>query len=319
MKKKFIYILCAVAIIASLSFAASKIFLPNAVSETAASSAASTVEVTKPTLTQLITEALTQAVSVSKSTTKKLESTAAQTQTTAAAETQTSTKAETAKVPDTTFFNIQIPTLPLPDFRPETTTEVKPSTTAAQVDCSCFDNCVFVGNSRFISLKNYGLAKNVYSVVGLNVDTVFTKSVSGSSVPVIDELNGKSYEKIFLMFGDNECGWPNQNVFIQRYSKVIAAVRERIPDAEIYLHAILPVSAEASESSQFGCNNPNINELNKKIKQLAADEGVNFIDQPACLKDANGALYPEAASDGIHLNKTYSKKWLNSLANEIYG
>lgn len=184
-------------------------------------------------------------------------------------------------------------------------------------DLSCFDNSVFLGNSRFISFKNYGLAKNVYSVVGLNVDTVFTKSVSGSNVTVINELNGKNYEKVILMFGDNECGWPNQNVFIERYSKVIAAVRERIPDAQIYLHSILPVSAQASSKSEFGCNNETINALNIKIKQLAADEGVEFIEQPACLKDADGALLPEAASDGIHLNKKYSEIWLNYLAETI--
>lgn len=187
-----------------------------------------------------------------------------------------------------------------------------------EVDLSCFDNTAFVGNSRFISFKNYGLAKNVYPVVGLNVDTVFTKSVAGSNVPVIDELNGKDFDKVILLFGDNECGWPNTDVFISRYAKVVAAVRERVPNAEIYLHAILPVSTEASNKNEFGVNNDRIRQVNEKIKQLAADEGIHYIEQPACLMDSTNALLPAAASDGIHLNKKYSEIWIKDLAVTIF-
>ncbi len=315
MKKRFLYIISAVAVIAALGFAASKISLPGAVSETKGTTASfnSTESVSasvtnEPTLSEKITEALSTAVLTTEKTTAVKE-TAAQTKTTTAV----------ATTEGRTFpFTLPVPTIQFPDFRPETTT-VAPITKPinGEYDPSCFDTSVFIGNSRFISFKNYGLAKNVYPVVGLNVDTVFTKYVAGSNVTVINELNGKNYEKVILMFGDNECGWPNQNVFIEKYAKVIAAVRERIPDAEIYLHAILPVSVNASATNEFGCNNTTINSLNVKIEQLAADEGIRFIPQPACLKAEDGTLIPEAASDGIHLNKKYSKIWIVSLADEI--
>lgn len=314
MKKKFIYILCGIAVIAALGFAAAKISLPNAVSETTTAAVTSAAQSTS--LTQIITETLSQTVTTTVASSAKPITTVKQTEKQTTEKQKSTSKSETAKAPST-VFPIQIPTLQIPTLKPAATTTAAPTTSASQIDYSSFDNCAFLGNSRFISLKNYGLAKNVYSVVGLNVDTVFTKSVSGSSVPVIDELNGKNFEKIILMFGDNECGWPNQNVFIERYAKVIAAVRERVPGAEIYVHAVLPVSTEASNNSEFGCNNPTITKLNEKIKQLTVDEGIYFIDQPACLKDSSGALNPDAASDGIHLNKKYSKIWLNSLAEEI--
>ncbi|MBQ2973407.1 MAG: hypothetical protein IJE19_03555 [Clostridia bacterium] len=318
MKNKNIFILCGVALIIILGFSVSKTALTNAVSEnttsTIQSESQSKFEKSSTALTQVITELTskmftTEALSVNNETTLRI--------TEKKTEKEDITTIENTKQakPTSPVFPIQIPTIKIPGIIPLTTASQTKSSDPK--DLSCFDNSVFIGNSRLISFKNYGLAKNVYSVVGLNVDTVFTKSVSGSNVTVINELNGKDYEKVILMFGDNECGWPNQNIFIQRYSKVIAAVKEKIPNAKIYLHSVLPVSAETSAKNEFGCNNETINSLNQKIKQLAADEGVEFIEQPSCLKDADGALLPEAASDGIHLNKKYSEIWLNYLAETI--
>ena len=158
-----------------------------------------------------ITEALSTAIfsSTEKSTAAKETSV----RTTASETTVAATQGRTLP------FTIPVPTIQIPDFRPETTTAApitKPIN--GEYDSSCFDSTVFIGNSRFISFKNYGLAKNVYAVVGLNVDTVFTKTVAGSTVTVIDELNGKDFEKVVLMFGDNECGWSSYDSFVVKYS-----------------------------------------------------------------------------------------------------
>lgn len=193
----------------------------------------------------------------------------------------------------------------------------KETMTYHDMDYSCFDDCAFIGNSRVLDLKNYGLAENVYASVGLTVDTVFTEKASGSSVVIIDELKGKHFKKIFLMFGDNECGWPNTSVFIKRYAKVIAAVRERVPEAEIYLQSVLPISRAADAKNEYGCNNAAINKVNEAIKQLAKDEGVRYINPAASMTDSQGFLPDEAASDGVHLRKKYCRIWLNYLADNM--
>lgn len=193
----------------------------------------------------------------------------------------------------------------------------KETMTYHDMDYSCFDDCAFIGNSRVLDLKNYGLAKNVYASVGLTVDTVFTEKASGSSVVIIDELKGKHFKKVFLMFGDNECGWPNTSVFIKRYAKVIAAVRERVPEAEIYLQSVLPISRAADAKNEYGCNNAAIKKVNEAIKQLAKDEGVRYINPAASMTDSQGFLPDEAASDGVHLRKKYCRIWLNYLADNM--
>ncbi len=181
-----------------------------------------------------------------------------------------------------------------------------------------FDNCAFLGNSRFVAVKDSGLAKNVYPVVGLDVRTAFTKHVTDSDVIILDELNGKDFDKIILMFGENECGWTNVDYFIEKYADVITAVQERVPDAEIYLHAIIPVSAKASAKNECGCNNETIAMRNARIKQFANDVGVKYIEQPPCLMDSEGNLIAEAASDGIHLNRKNTVIWLNYLEEVLY-
>ncbi len=192
----------------------------------------------------------------------------------------------------------------------ETATEITEPITFPKHEYSSFKDTAFLGNSRFVSLKDYGLAPNVYPVVGLDVRTVFSKHVTDSDVIVIDELDGRSFDKVILMFGDNECGWPNRDYFVKKYENVIDAVKEKQPDARIYLHAIIPVSKTVSEKNDCGCNNSTIQELNIRIKQLAEDCGVDYIDVPSFMLDREGNLVDEAASDGIHFNKKYSSAWM---------
>ena len=287
---KLIYTVIAVVIIAVMTFFALEIIFPKAHSNTKTT--------TKQSLSSssVVTETESETVTTTKSSTVTVITTTV----TKPVETKPAvTNTSAANTSATTAVNTTSSTHIADDFR-------------------VFDNCAFIGNSRVIALKNYGLVKNAYAVVGLTVDTIFTKSVAGSTVPVIDELWGKDFEKVFIMLGDNECGWGNKDIFIKRYSKVIDAVKERIPNAEIYLQSVLPVSESASASSPFGVTNDNINKLNVKIEKLALDYGIHYINPASALMNSDGALPDDAASDGIHLNKKYCKIWLTYIIDNVF-
>ncbi len=198
-----------------------------------------------------------------------------------------------------------------------TTTSSSPINADGSVDFSCFDNCAFVGNSRLLAVGNYGFADNVYAKVGLNVNTVFTKNCEGSSVPVIDELNGKNFDKIFLMFGDNECGWGSMNAFSKQYAKVISAVKERVPNAKIYLISVLPITKKTSDKNDFGCNKDSIINTNKCIKELAEEQGATYINAASSIANKDGYLPDDASTDGCHLGKKYTKIWLEYTAKNM--
>lgn len=178
---------------------------------------------------------------------------------------------------------------------------------------ACFEDCVFIGNSRTLDLKDFGLVKNVYASVGVNVSTVYTKCAPGSSRPIMDEIGRKHYDKYFLQFGENECGWPSESTFIAKYKKIIEDIKRKDPRAKIYLQSMIPITASASAKAEFDCTNERIDTFNALIKQLAKDEGVRFIDVAAAFKDKRGCLPDDASYDGVHLNKKSCEKWLDVI------
>ena len=112
------------------------------------------------------------------------------------------------------------------------------------------------------------------------------------------------------MFGLNELGWEYPSIFQEDYGKVIDEVRARLPDAEIYVQSLLPVSAEASQKNQNNVNNDRIREYNQLLQELAVEKGVIYLDVASALQDSEGNLPAEASADGIHPNMDYCQRWV---------
>lgn len=181
-----------------------------------------------------------------------------------------------------------------------------------------FADAVFIGDSRTEGLQiNTGLTTARFlSAKGLMVDTALKNNViklkSGSKGTVIDGLKEGTYNRVYVMFGMNELGWPYLDVFTSRYEKLIAEIKKVQPNATIYVQSILPVTKEKSDEDSI-YNNKNISKFNKAIKDMADKNGYIYLDVASALKDSNSALPSNASSDGVHLNKEYSQKWLNYL------
>ena len=189
----------------------------------------------------------------------------------------------------------------------------KPVPDKGKRNSSSFDDCAFVGNSRIMDFDKYGLAKNVFADVSLTVDTVFTKVRYGKSVTIINELNGRNFKKIYLYFGDNECGWGSLSTFLEHYGKVVDAVRERCPSAQIFILSIMPISKSADLANNYGYNMAAINRANDYVVELAGQKGVTYFNTRPAVSDAYGYLPEEAASDGVHLGKKYTEKWADYI------
>ncbi len=192
---------------------------------------------------------------------------------------------------------------------PSLTSAAAPPASKGVRDSSSFDDCAFVGNSRIMDFDTYGLAKNVFADVSLTVDTVFTKVRSGKSVTIINELNGRKFSKIYLYFGDNECGWGSLSTFEEHYGRVVDAVRERCPSAEIFIMSIMPISRSADRANNYGYNMAAINRANDYVIDLARQKGVTYLNTRPAVSDAQGYLPEEASSDGVHLGRQYTVKW----------
>ena len=113
------------------------------------------------------------------------------------------------------------------------------------------------------------------------------------------------------MLGINELGWVYPEVYVKKYEELVRTIRESQPQAVIYLQSILPVSAKKSAQGTF--RNERIDEYNQMVESIAQRLSVYYLPVREAMTDADGALPADAATDGIHLKKSYCVKWLDYL------
>lgn len=176
-----------------------------------------------------------------------------------------------------------------------------------------FKGCAFLGNSRTQGLQLYGAVPgaDVFAARGLMVNEVaakaFVKGKNGNQT-ALQALGQKEYERVYIMLGMNEMGWSSEKKFAEKYGEVIDAVREIQPEAEIIVQSILPVTKERDDKDSI-YNNTKVKRYNELIKAVVEEKEAEYLDVGAELADENGYLPAEASADGIHLQKTYCKKW----------
>lgn len=242
--------------------------------------------------------------------------------------------------PGTADVIVPVPT-DVPDFTPAPTEAATPVPTEApsasptegeptaeptqnsggEPDQAVFDDAVFIGNSIFEGLYRFGIISHgkFFTKVGLNVNSVMTDHADGSTVPVIDELNGIECGKVVILLGTNELGWPSYTTFIQKYSDLLDAVWERQPGARIYITGLPPVQKKVDDEDKNGINNANIRKMNSMLEELASRRGAVYIDVPAELYDSADCLPEDASSDGIHLNLKYDRIWADHITLKVMG
>ena len=180
-----------------------------------------------------------------------------------------------------------------------------------------FDDALFIGDSRTQGLELYGGIDEAtyYTSIGLMVNTALVKTVAtvdGTPMSIPDALDRQDFGKIYVMLGVNELGWKSQDRFIEYYGQLIDTIREKQPDAVIYIQTIIPVTREKSESDAT-YNNTRIALFNSCIDKVVENRDVVLLDVGAALRDEEGFLPQNGSFDGVHLNQEYCRKWADFL------
>ncbi len=103
----------------------------------------------------------------------------------------------------------------------------------------------------------------------------------------------------------NETGWPYKDVFINKYGKVIDAVKEINPGAQIYVQQILPVSKEVSGTHSY-IKNEKIAEYNELLQEMAEEKQVYFVAAAEAVAGEDGTLPDDAATAISKMKKSQS-------------
>lgn len=181
-------------------------------------------------------------------------------------------------------------------------------------------NVAFIGNSRTQAFLMYTGLNDVidYTNVGLMVDTAITKKFitndEGEKITILEDLENRNIDTVYIMLGINELGWVYSSIFIKNYEELIDKIREVKPDCEIIIQSIIPVTKTKSDNDSI-YNNKKISEYNALIKEMSDRKKIKFVNLVPALADENGNLPENASPDGVHLNKEYCLKWLECLKN----
>lgn len=209
----------------------------------------------------------------------------------------------------------------------ETTTKKKPeaaqkATTKKTVKLDrkkAFQNAVFIGDSRTEGFYLYSgitqYCSNFLVHKGFNVGDFYKTGLFGKNgkQTAYQMLRGKRYEKVFLMQGLNELGWPDVNEFGRRYETIIKDIHKMMPKATIYVQEIIQVSEKKSKESPY-FNKKNCDLFNKKVRQICKGKSyVKYVPLNHIFTNKKGYLKADVGTDGIHLSKPYCELWLKEL------
>lgn len=228
---------------------------------------------------------------------------------------------EVSGKPEPPIIEIQPPE-PLTEAPVETTGESnqpkfpRPVIDSGVVDDSIFENTAIIGNSCIKALEVYGLIKQAdfYAEVGMTVQSAPKYIDPATNAPLVQAVTSKPYQRVLLMFGENELGWPYPENFIRIYREMVEQLQAGLPDAEFYIIAISPVGRAVSEKGKDGVTMEHAIQFNGLLETMAKEIGAVVLNSDSVLLDeSTGYLKEEASSDGVHLNLDYCKRWTNNM------
>ena len=173
-------------------------------------------------------------------------------------------------------------------------------------------DALFIGDSRTVGLMEYsGIdGADYFCTVGMSVYNIHKKPVSVPNVGKVtltELLNGKKYGKIYIMLGVNEVGYKFSST-AEKYSELIELIKDKQPNAVIFIQANLHVSKSRSDSDKV-VNNIAINGLNTELSKLADGKHIFYLDANILFDDEAGGLSADKSEDSTHLYAKYYKEW----------
>lgn len=121
------------------------------------------------------------------------------------------------------------------------------------------------------------------------------------------ELDGFQAKKIFLLMGTNNLDKNTDEEIIEGINELVKAVRQRQPEAQIYVCGILPRAWAETRVAL----------LNRALQiRLHADEAT-FIDMSSEVTDKNGKIIDSLFRDGLHPNEEGYKRMAKMLKEAV--
>ena len=148
---------------------------------------------------------------------------------------------------------------------------------------------------------------------GINSDAIrITNGEAGGVLSRIDRVKAARPAHIFLLIGINDFGGGKPvDTAEEHYREVVKALREAAPTAKLHLQTILPTGGK------YARLNASVNEMNKRIAEIAKENNADLIDLHAVMANENNELKPEWTPEGLHLKPAAYAAWQQVVAESL--
>lgn len=168
------------------------------------------------------------------------------------------------------------------------------------------DKIYFVGDSTTYHFHKGGIDKSHIFVpesltmtLNSNINNII---VGDKGLTVSQALADVNAEIVIITLGVNGADNFTETKYKTYYKKLIDNIQELSPETKIILQSVFPVTKSYSDKDN-GVSNESIDKLNEWAKEIAADEGLRYLDTQSILKDDNGAQIEYFnVKDGVHMN-----------------
>lgn len=127
----------------------------------------------------------------------------------------------------------------------------------------------------------------------------------------VDAIAAVHPKKVFLMAGINGLQQQTMDEFEYWYAALVDAIQRDVPDAELYIESILPVTSYSDY-----CDNEKIREANVVLQRLAAERNIQYIDLYGAYAHEE-TLPDEMSYDGLHLTEEAYDLWYEAIREVI--
>jgi hypothetical protein len=184
------------------------------------------------------------------------------------------------------------------------------------VDDDYFSDACFIGDSRTVGISKYAEIDNATFLCATSL-TIFDYekpkiTYDGKKTSIHDVLTENHFNKIYIMFGINECGSATPERFFEKYANTVNDIRLLQPGAIIFVEGSLLVTAKSSSESK-SITNENISIRNYYLSLLENKQDIFYIDINESSLCEDGALIPEYTWDQVHIKAQYYPVWKEFL------
>ena len=172
---------------------------------------------------------------------------------------------------------------------------------------SAYSKAVFIGDFVVSGISQFGFLPDA-QVIASNSMT------SDKLTGYLDSIVSQSPDSVYIMVGINDLNYGSRSVDdIYNYEKTfIEELKSKLPDTEVYVLSVLPISKRFESSSKV--KQTNIDALNSKFSENAASLGITYIDVASVYKDGSGYFGSSYTDSGYNLKSGYYAFLLNGIA-----